>query len=702
MISALFNKIIHRSSTLPEHFLALLITETRVKAALFFLENNKVEIAMIGEGVDWDGKTEDSLVKSADVSVTSCGDLSLGVKKVIFGIPENWVVEGKITAEHLPFIKKVSRELELSPLGFVNLPEAIEHFLKQTEGVPLTGILVRIKEGLVSLALSRVGKRDNSVISQEKIEISLQVAHLLKNYTHVEVLPSRIILYDGNSNLEGIRQELMSYPWTQKHAFLHFPKVEIIGEEEEIKAIAVAAGTEMGGKWEVDDNGQEVEAKEEKKEIENEETESAVNEPMEDLGFVEGDIAREKQTTTVDNKSTIKIVLPKISLPSFQTPNLQFLEMIKLKVKKFLSLGIIIIPVIIIIIGLITFYLLYIAPKAEIKLFVDSKPIDKEITVALSSKSWEANVVGSQKTVATGKKTIGDKAKGEITVYNKTFSVKSFKKGDVVTLSGNKLKFTLDDDVKIASASEKIDSTLYGKEKVKVTATDIGTKYNLDSNNTFSLLDYSETSFSAKNEQAFSGGSSREVTAVVQADIDRVSASLSAELTRKAKEQISNKLNSDEELLNAPIVLTINKKKFDKEKDTEAIDLTLEAEATVKMYGYIKDDLLKEVEKNAKQLIPDGYELKRENISTNIKKSDLKKDGSLELLITFSAKMVPLYKKEEIIKNITGKRFSTANEYLRKLEGVVDYNIDITPRILGGIKLLPFQSKNINLNIVVK
>ena len=701
MISALLHKILRKSADLPEHFLALLITEKRVRAGLFFLNNEKVEIAIIGEGSFWDGKTEESLVKSADAAVSACGDLGMQAKKVIFGIPEEWVLAGKVIAEQLPLLKSICRELELTPLGFVNIPEAISHFLKQTEGVPLTGLLVQVREDQVNLALSRVGKLEESVKSQEKKEVSLQVAQLLKNYAHVEVLPSRMILYDGDSDLELIRQELMSYPWTQKHAFLHFPKVEIINEEMEVKAVAVAAGTEMGAKIEVGD--WRLEIGEKKLEVGGEKLEVGDEKTTEDnLGFVEEDVAATAE------KKTVKIILP--TLPKISLPNINFGLSEKTgslfnRIKGIFKLGFLAIPIILFVLAGLIFYMLYITPKAEVKIFVDSRAIDKEVTLTLSSKSWETEVSGSQKTVATGKKTIGEKARGELTIYNKTFNSKTFKKGDFVSLTGDaKVKFTLDEEVKVASASEKPDhsGTDYGKEKVKITAADIGTKYNLDSGNTFSVVDYSDTNFSGKNDAAFSGGSSRDVTTAVTADFDRVTASLSADLTRKAREQINNKIESGEDVLALPINITMNKKKFDKEVNSEAVELTLDGEATVKMYGYMKEDLLKEVEKNASQLVLSGYELRRENMKTEVKKADLKKDGSLDLTVDFSAKIVPLYKLEEIIKNITGKDYKAVEEYLKKLEGVVDANITVNPVIIRGLKRLPWQGKNITLTIVVK
>ena len=72
----------------------------------------------------------------------------------------------------------------------------------------------------------------------------------------------------------------------------------------------------------------------------------------------------------------------------------------------------------------------------------------------------------------TGKKKIGDPSKGTVTLYNKTTTARSLKKGTILTAKS--LQFTLDTDTSVASASESIGSITFGKISTAVTAVDIG------------------------------------------------------------------------------------------------------------------------------------------------------------------------------------------------------------------------------------
>ena len=59
-----------------------------------------------------------------------------------------------------------------------------------------------------------------------------------------------MIIYDGLSQLELLEKKITAYPWDQTTSFLHFPKVEVMTGEMVVKAVAIAGGTQMGGKIE--------------------------------------------------------------------------------------------------------------------------------------------------------------------------------------------------------------------------------------------------------------------------------------------------------------------------------------------------------------------------------------------------------------------------------------------------------------------
>src|SRR4030043_2078581 len=89
--------------------------------------------------------------------------------------------------------------------------------------------------------------------------------------------------------------------------------------------------------------------------------------------------------------------------------------------------------------------------------------------------------------------------------------------------------------------------------KAQVTAEDIGAQYNLAGGETFSVSNYPRGELEAKNDSAFSGGSSREISAVSQDDQDKLEKDLEKELEEKAIEKISSNLPSDKYFIKEPV-----------------------------------------------------------------------------------------------------------------------------------------------------
>ena len=57
--------------------------------------------------------------------------------------------------------------------------------------------------------------------------------------------PARMILYNGHTDFEEAKQQLISYSWEEKLPFIHFPKVEALSPETTIRALALAGGSEV-------------------------------------------------------------------------------------------------------------------------------------------------------------------------------------------------------------------------------------------------------------------------------------------------------------------------------------------------------------------------------------------------------------------------------------------------------------------------
>lgn len=670
----------------PEkNFLALRVGSQSVTGVIWNVAEGKVVVGKT-EHASLPSLKDEEFIPVADRVIS---EVSSGVipepKEILFGLPADWITDGKIVEPQLSLFRKVSRELALTPLGFVVIPEAIANYYKEAEGTPLTAILIGIEVSKLYVTFLRGGK----VIKTEIVDIvdstgfNVLIEQALKKFLDVEVLPSRMLIYDGGEDLEKLKEQILSYPWTQKLPFLHFPKVETVLDIDVVKAIAIAGGTEMGGTIEPISNNQLP--------ISNDQQVEVV-----DTGFViEKDIASEIPT-------------PKPNNPKFN------LEMIKNKIPKFkfnlagkLPLVIVGLVIGLLAIGVIGYFAMNnFIIKNQVVLTVAPKILEdeREITVVTSGEvadneqkilaaKIDVEETGAKRGVVTGKKIVGDKAKGGITIYGTTLG-RTFSVG--TTIFNNGLKFVMDNAVTIATGSAASLATA----TVNITASGIGDSYNLGTNSLFSIGDYPQSSYQGKNDTAFSGGSSRQVLVVTKLDQDRLLATLSAELAEKGQVDLKNKLGSDQDLLTGSLTTTVTKKKFDRDIDTEADSVGLNL--TVTATGVILDQkqLAIKMGKLLADKVPPDFLFSPDLSSVTVIGSKVNKTGNVVLSVKFTTKLLPKIDFVAVAKTISGKDLAGARQILSEIPNVTANNILLTPSFLSFIKRVSTNQANIKVEVI--
>ena len=245
--ASFLGKILPIKKEEKEFFLALEIKSRQVKAAVWQKEKEKISLINIGEassGGDWE-----EMIQAADEAVVAAsGNVPQEkIEKVILGLPQDWTEGNKIIAPHLSNLKTLCQKLALKPLGFVVIPEAIVNYLKQMEGIPPTALLIGPDGNSFTLTLVKGGKIEETrvVKKEEGKKIPEQIEETLSELD-VEILPSRILLYNGNGELEQLKDNLFSHRFSEKLPFLHLPKIEILDKNFDIKSLAMSSGIQMG------------------------------------------------------------------------------------------------------------------------------------------------------------------------------------------------------------------------------------------------------------------------------------------------------------------------------------------------------------------------------------------------------------------------------------------------------------------------
>ena len=350
--------------------------------------------------------------------------------------------------------------------------------------------------------------------------------------------------------------------------------------------------------------------------------------------------------------------------------------------------------------------------KAQVKIFVEPRILEKDAQVIADPKQKsvdedakiipgqivETEISGSSKDNATGKKQVGDPAKGTVVIRNKTDDSVTLSKGSTLASSSG-LKFNLDLSVTIASKSA--DDGTYGKATATVTAAQVGADGNLPSGTDLTVANFSTDKLIAKSEGNFSGGTSKEVTVVSDSDQKRLLASLASTLRKGAQQKLQEKL-PDKKILEEALSEQIVSKSYNKNINDQASEFSLNLTIRYKGTAFDDKDLRGIVSKLVTTQVPDGYNLDLSDTETQADVSKLEKDGKLIFLARFKAKLLPKLDMEKIKNQIKGKQTDNAIETIKTLENVLGAEIKVTPTLPKVLQRLPILTKNITVEIGLK
>lgn len=322
--------------------------------------------------------------------------------------------------------------------------------------------------------------------------------------------------------------------------------------------------------------------------------------------------------------------------------------------------------------------------------------VDEEENVVPAVKR-ERTLEGEKTLPVKGKKNVGDPARGTVTIYNKSLSTKAFSKGTI--LQAGSVKFSLDADVQVASASESIGSITFGKKDANVTAVAIGTAGNLTAGNEFTFADTASSIASARNDSAFTGGTSREVTVVSRADVDALIEEVSDELTEKAQQELSQSVGGGEVLIEGTTKTSVTQKTFDQEIDQEANQLHGKLTVTVSGIAYSQQEIRSLFEKKGKLTAPAGYRLDTENTTISLSNIKVQKDGTITAQASMKAVALPMLDTAGMPKALAGKTLPEAEAYLRTLSGVA--GMEVSFRFSPSKNRLPLNKNNISVSLAI-
>lgn len=747
-----------------EYILILFLRQEKANAVIIEKKRSLIKILNQHEeffSTNLEDARDDEWLDIADAAITRAEEAlppEIETHKTVFGIPNYWVEEKQIKKEYLSKLKHASDELDLKPIGFIEIPEAIIHAIGEKEGAPVSAILAEVGKRYVVLTLSRAGKIIDTKTAPIRETSTESVDSLLKEFT-VDVLPSRLIIYNGEASKEMLQAFTMHH-WSKSIPFLHMPQILLLEKGFDVDAVVQGAAGQLGASItnmhagmvaatsHATHSKEEVEEKEEisdlpldaksasafgfvvdkdiekvpKEEIPKDEPDEEKDAPPENGPKINDPYENEKTHSSVDDSAAQhrnlqepdfatdapthpakKSFLAGLTLPPF-------LNGISDKLPKNMPRNKFILAIPAVLIVLLIFVVMYvvflkatvevtvrpeIAEEDENVVFTTSGPSDYSDNT-LSADTTTVKISGTATTKATGEKEEGEKAKGTVTIFNSSTGKKELAQGTVISTSSNQ-DFVLDKEVIIASASGDIFSGIKsGTAKVPVTAAKIGKEGNIPSNSTFKVG--SDSSLGAKNDEAFSGGSKKVIRVVSKNDLAKLTEDLPKSLTKKAEDQINQKLGSNEILLTVYADFTPNKNDFSASEGDETENVSLESVVEMTGVFYSNSDLVDFAKTLVKEKFSQDLTLDEKNIKTTI--SDIEEeDGDYNAKLSLEANLLPKVDQKALADKIKGKSFSDANKILEDLPQVISTKIYLFPPI-PFFSILPRRAENIEIKVL--
>lgn len=683
------------------------ITIETVSVALVKRENPDSLIA-IGPETEWLPDNPDSFLHSVDISLSAAADKALlepeqEPESSAFILPPKWIGnDGKIFPEFLKLLENLCHSLKLKPLGFISNDEAFIESISKQDSFPPSFILVYLGKKEFSLSLIYLGevkKRLSQVLTQDFSPQDLENA--LVTIQLESALPPRILVF-GNLG-SSIIDDLKNYSWIGKknvETFLHLPDVIAYQPEElfNLYSHTVSSQTENNSQPSISENSdssppgkEDIAEESEQKNIEAEYIHGSDQVAPEDLGF--SSITDSDSIILSPPASTPKSTFhfPKISLPKLRLPSLNFNPWFLFPISLF--------PLLI----LIPYFLI----KAEVTINFYPVEINKDFSLTLDStatsvtstsipvdkKTFDLNFTESIPT--TGQKETGDKAKGEITVYNKIDKIQNISKGTILSDNSGK-KYELLTSVQIPASSFNLatGTIVMGQSKANAIASDIGPEFNLNKD---TILNFEEnTNLLAKANDSFDGGSRRQIRVVSSDDKNKLNQNITDSLDARIAQKVDSE-GADLNILKDTLYIDKKQLTYNREIGEEADTLEVNANLTISLFQIDtqkKESIVNTLLADDKAFLdsiasPSDFSFSFSASDTTSKKSSGK--------LTITGKSLPKINVDQLRNSLAGKSFDTALKIIDSQSGVYNRQLKIIPSIFSFLKRLPPSAEKITI-----
>lgn len=612
----------------------------------------------------------------------------------------------ELKRQNLSSIKNLVKSMELKPLGFIEVHEALLQFLPNEDRRSLSAIVVESDATILTIFTYQGGKLISQRTAQRKKSFLSDLTETLLAQKDEGYLPSRIIFLPSKDAQEGA--DLVKHNWDEK-LFVHQPTVLLVSEEDVINSLISTFSAQI-----MDDGANDSIAKpaseqyrpkvEEKGYVD--QPDEVLNSKPDKMGFVIGGEPTE-ETDIVDRSEILRPAFASAvtkginSFLNYFKSVVQKISMLRIfQSRKALIHSSIIIGSVLIVAGFILLEFSF--HKATISILLPSQKLELARTFdarILGLKEATTSAKFETRNTTTGVKNIGEPAKGTVTIYNSSLTEsKTFAKGTTIIGPSN-LSFKLDAEVKVASASGDAIDIISSSAKSSVTASSIGPESNLAAGTKFTVGDESNSNVVAKNDSSFVGGTKTQIQIVSEKDIANAETKIDNLAQDYLKKNIAKSIGTDAVLLKPLTIIKILTEDLDNQLGEEASSVTLKAEVSLS-YSYLSSSKLRKViadslrSKIQKNLTISERDIKYKVLTVK----DIKGDVQVEVKST--ARAVSPVTEAEILKSISGKSIDAMQTLAKEKYQAQGMEFTITHPIKLFQSILPLFPNNIKLSLL--
>lgn len=681
------------------HYFCLYITESDISGFVLDVKDGVESILSsrnlkLSKGLESLLQDTDSLISELELATNTQLD------KTIFFL-HSIMIDSQTHDIKEPYkttIKNLSRDLELEPMGYIDVKETVEDYLKRK--AIINSIILELNKAETGIFIYKGGAMVQSKYVPRTGSVTSDLTQGFAALPGNTILPTRMVIYGDSPDSKSVT-EIVQFDWDTK-LFAQHPTIETLKDLELYKVLANSFASELGASVAESMQASAEEAKPA--------PESST------FGFVVGrDVAKNPQAAIQNEalddaakplhgmdlgsklKENMSSVFSKVSMPSLKgvQGNVAVVGAGAL-----------------VLIGALFIGYEYFLHKVTLEVKVKSKEVSEVIALTLpvsETKSKDLAVmrygtvlgVKDEKTT-TGTRDIGEKAKGDVVIHNFDNAERTIQRGTKITYKS--LSYVLDSDIKVASSSGvSSDGTKQsGKAKVSATASEIGSEYNIDKGTQLTIDSLAESLFIAIADSSFTGGTKKKVNTVAKQDIDTLQTTVEKEAEKSLADKLKKEVTKDEILIPALTKTTVADAKYSKEVGEEAQKIAVEASSEMEYYTVSKSGVTKKLQGMIGKKDANGYKLEDSSVNFSIEDIESEND-EVTLSLNTTADLFKEVDKESIIKSVKFKQFSDISNILTGKFEIEDVEVkEVFPPIPFIAGWVPFFEKNVSVTTSVK